>query len=226
MLVEKILDKLNLYYDNIAKPKHGNSPEILWGDLITRIVASKGKCSANSLFSELSTQTFNRMVRKCFPVKLNGGNQTWYFYLLTLIDYKLCGRCNVEKPFTDYHKDRNASSIGICSICKECVSIEQNNNYTKYIVAHKKSYDKNYGKIRARQQLYKGQRSLRVPIWYDSQKQQIEDFYAKCPEGYQVDHIIPLKGREVSGLHVISNLQYLPIKENLQKGNKYSVAVA
>jgi hypothetical protein len=54
----------------------------------------------------------------------------------------------------------------------------------------------------------------------DAHKRLIRDFYANCPPGYHVDHILPLKGLNVSGLHVIWNLQYLPAQENLKKGNK------
>ena len=40
---------------------------------------------------------------------------------------------------------------------------------------------------------------------------------------WQVDHVIPLRGKKVSGLHVPLNLQVIPEHMNLLKGNRYAV---
>ena len=51
----------------------------------------------------------------------------------------------------------------------------------------------------------------------DADRKAIREFYDRCPDGHEVDHIIPIsKG----GLHTLSNLQYLTIQENRRKSNK------
>ena len=37
---------------------------------------------------------------------------------------------------------------------------------------------------------------------------------------YSVDHIMPLKGKDSSGLHVPWNLQVIPLADNIKKGNR------
>jgi hypothetical protein len=42
---------------------------------------------------------------------------------------------------------------------------------------------------------------------------------------WHVDHVVPLRGKIVSGLHVWNNLQVLPAKANISKGNKFCEAM-
>lgn len=66
-----------------------------------------------------------------------------------------------------------------------------------------------------------------TPLWADLAA--IRAIYKLCIDmnteagriAYHVDHVIPLRGKEVSGLHVQDNLQIIPAIENLKKGTKH-----
>ena len=70
---------------------------------------------------------------------------------------------------------------------------------------------------------------LSQPSWLsESQLKEIEVFYWLAAdlkivsgETYHVDHIIPLQGKNVCGLHVPWNLQVLPADVNIRKSNKH-----
>ena len=85
---------------------------------------------------------------------------------------------------------------------------------------HLRAYQKEYYKDKYKERNGTNARRVRERQVYDDKKE-IAEFYRNCPKGYHVDHIIPLNGKSVSGLHTISNLQYLPANENLRKSNKF-----
>ena len=69
----------------------------------------------------------------------------------------------------------------------------------------------------------------RTPKWLTKQDfKTMEMFYEFAAEltklssiEYVVDHIVPLQGKNISGLHVPTNLQFLTRKENASKGNRF-----
>jgi hypothetical protein len=64
-------------------------------------------------------------------------------------------------------------------------------------------------------------KAQRVPAWADLKA--IRAFIAACPVGETIDHILPLRGKLISGLHVLNNLQYLTRSQNSVKRNKFEI---
>ena len=85
---------------------------------------------------------------------------------------------------------------------------------------------------RERYRLLRKQRNKKIkkatPPWYKSERDLISWMYREVKarnrlagyNKYSVDHIIPFKNKKVCGLHTISNMQIITLKENLEKGNK------
>lgn len=97
---------------------------------------------------------------------------------------------------------------------------------------HKAYASENKGKLNAKAKKYVLAREKRTPKWLS------EDDVWLMEQAYElavlrstmlgmpwhVDHIIPLHGRLVSGLHVPHNLQVIPAKTNRSKSNYYELA--
>jgi len=80
---------------------------------------------------------------------------------------------------------------------------------------------KNRQKVLFYGSLYRARKKQACPKWANLEK--IKQIYLNCPSGYHVDHITPLINKNVCGLHVESNLQYLTAIENQKKSNKFTV---
>lgn len=114
-------------------------------------------------------------------------------------------------------------------LCKERrrISYESRKEYCKayYSAWRKRNKDKqaSYGAARKASQIQ------RTPPWLTkTHKKQIQKFYserdrltAETKIIHEVDHIIPLRGKLVSGLHVPWNLQVITADENRRKLNRY-----
>jgi hypothetical protein len=103
--------------------------------------------------------------------------------------------------------------IKSCGCYNHDMTVIKGKNNRTHGLSHTKEY-KSF-KATIRKQRVKRQ----TPLWADIDK--IRDIYVNRPDGYHVDHIIPLKGELICGLHVENNLQYLPAKDNISKKNKW-----
>ena len=146
-----------------------------------------------------------------------------------LTETKICTRCNEVKPLTAFNKKTGNK---FHSHCKECVAItrriyyESNSNKVKKRVRSYKNSNKHM--VNADRAKRRAAKLEATPDWLtDEQLNEIKNIYWLAQdlkkitgEDYHVDHIIPLQGEEVRGLHVPWNLQILPADINLSKGNR------
>jgi hypothetical protein len=150
---------------------------------------------------------------------------------------KTCHKCNILKSKEEFYK-QSTSKDGLHSWCKICKNLDvqsrriANPEHRKEIQAkYREAHIDNCRKMVAnwrKQNPYKHaakeakRRALKLnatPAWADLKK--IEEIYRNCPKGFHVDHVIPLNGKDICGLHVPENLQYLPAIENIKKGNRF-----
>jgi len=104
-------------------------------------------------------------------------------------------------------------------------------NPEKYKESSTRYINNNRGTIVAKVTAYRINKNKRTPKWVDSEESWlIKEVYRLAADRtkntgieWHVDHIIPLHGKKVSGLHTISNLQVIPGKSNKCKSNKYEL---
>lgn len=108
---------------------------------------------------------------------------------------------------------------------------EYERNKTQHLAQKRVYRQANKGKINALVAARKKVVKQRTPKWLtDFDKLKIQCFYSVAAmltrenkESWHVDHIVPLQGVKVSGLHVPNNLQVMRGVENVGKKNKFEV---
>lgn len=149
-------------------------------------------------------------------------NQPWRFFLESLTSYKYCRTCNSYHDRVYYHNNLSSSDL-LAAECKSCANsraiFERNKDVDKARQNSKKHYENNKQYYSEKAIRRKALLLSRIPKWADLDK--IKEIYDNRPEGCHVDHEVPLQGRNVCGLHVEYNLQYLSIEDNLRKSNSF-----
>jgi hypothetical protein len=148
-----------------------------------------------------------------------------------------CPRCLETKPLDQFSR-RAKSLSGYAAACKECTRKQHWIDYHGDPVQNerqrarvKKSKEARFNADPAYKRAFNiwgssKRRTTKMPPWVC-----ILDFVPICREAiekgpeYEVDHIIPLRGELVSGLHVPGNVRVVRKEVNQAKRNKYDPAI-
>lgn len=180
----------------------------------------------------------------------NKNNQTalntWFLYIY---GYKNCKSCNTVQSleFFGNHKNSYNNKAFYCKLCynhksKEWISANKDKRamvikeYARrnpeIIKKTAKKYRlSNLDKDAAKTAKRRAAKLKATPMWLtDQQLKDIKSFYSLakklesiCGVKYHVDHITPLRGENVCGLHVPCNLQVLEASLNISKSNNTNI---
>jgi hypothetical protein len=128
---------------------------------------------------------------------------------------------NSENRIMDYRKDNKDK------IAKRMAKYRDDNK-DEIALQMSKYRIKNRGKLNAINAKWRAAKIQATPHWLTKEDlQEITEFYKEAQtlklttgQEYHVDHIVPLRGENVCGLHVPWNLQILSAYENISKSNK------
>lgn len=159
---------------------------------------------------------------------------------------KWCPDCQSAKPHDAFHFSK---SRGLSARCRPC-GIAYSKEWYRVNKDRRRIYDANRreekrhlyrdaskkfrqvhpGRKNADTQARRAQIVFRQPSWQPNAELTV--FYeaavrvTKCLNiQHDVDHIIPLRGKTVSGLHVAGNLRVYPSRLNQKKNNRFGLEV-
>ena len=154
-------------------------------------------------------------------------------------DTKVCTKCGVDKALTEFTKGK-----GNCKPCRaisaaqyykenqeaiqsrtEQYAIDNREKANSYKAKWKKE---NRGAVNAIEAKRRAHKLQATPAWADQDA--IKALYAEAQRLQDLlgipmhcDHVVPLQGELVCGLHVETNLQVIPAALNVRKSNKFKV---
>lgn len=159
---------------------------------------------------------------------------------------KPCSQCGITKPLEQFHR-RTSRAGGYASECKACKSERvrdyRRRNLTVVRQRSREWYEANRERSTATtrewQRAHPGwgtanskhweqARRRAVPPWADRKAMaaiylEARSRSAQTGVKWHVDHVVPLQGKNVCGLHVETNLRVIPARDNILKSNRLEV---
>ena len=128
---------------------------------------------------------------------------------------KQCYKCKCSLELTAFHKNK-AKADGLEGICKSCTKVK---NALWIKTYPHKSYSKT--KRKELKQFAVGWTKELTELVTEEIGDLIRSRKEATGFKWEMDHVVPLRGKTVCGLHVWNNLQVLPAVENRRKTNKW-----
>jgi len=117
---------------------------------------------------------------------------------------------------------RKANPEAAAAIRKKSKDNYRANHYDKYIAGRRKYYNAKSAKRRAAKLKATGPWTIASEIAKFYKATRALEYVTGIK--YHVDHIVPLRGEGVCGLHTHSNMQILRATDNIAKSNHYSIS--
>lgn len=163
---------------------------------------------------------------------------------------KQCSKCKEIKSLDSFYANKRKKD-GLHDLCKDCSKQAkrewaaknkerikqydkdwQEQNKDKKSANYKRWQQTNKGTVNAYNSQHRANKKSATPAWADLEKikamYNVAQYFDWISGGFvkhHVDHIVPLRGKNVCGLHVENNLQILIDKDNLRKSNKHEYQV-